>query len=277
MGSVLLLNIGKARDKTHKLRASQTLLSQTFLSSSIRRITAGAAVYCRCFSIKTSSLSSQERWQNVPHFDLLLSPSGTPQVRECGVGVDRFWHPKTGLTAASDFVFFRGTSTAFSERLGSFMGVVGFPFEFCGLLARLLHIDTRYFVRCPTVVDLTEGVVQVCACDFVQSPAVGELPGLPPWPRALPRRTCRLPRSRASLASWSPQISHSSARTSKAYMVFWSKSQNFGVHLCVFSCMWSLSSPSDCEGDGAIPTVSSRLPRDLSVMTDFGQSVFGQN
>ena len=74
-------------------------------------------------------------------------------------------------------VFFRGTSTAFSVRPGSFMGVNSLAFEFGGALARLLQIDTRYFVKCPTVADLLEGAIQVCARNFVKGPAVGELPG----------------------------------------------------------------------------------------------------
>ena len=41
---------------------------------------------------------------------------------------------------------------------------------------RIFQIDTRYFVKCLTVVH-PEDVVQVCAYDFVNCPAVSELPG----------------------------------------------------------------------------------------------------
>ena len=106
------------------------------------------------------------------------------------------------------------------------MGVNSLEFEFGGPLARLLQIDTRYFVKCPTVANLPEGAVRVCARNFVKGPAVRELPGgddhaltrdlparpadgpgpsgpcrAPRWPRMLPRTTCRPPRSHASLSS----------------------------------------------------------------------------
>ena len=58
-------------------------------------------------------------------------------------------------------VFFYSTSTAFSVRHFSFMGVVGLAFEFCGPLARLLQIDTRHFVKCPAVAELLEGAVHL--------------------------------------------------------------------------------------------------------------------
>ena len=51
-------------------------------------------------------------------------------------------------------MFFRGTSTAFSVRPGSFMGVNSLAFEFGGPLARLLLIDTRHFVTGPAVGEL---------------------------------------------------------------------------------------------------------------------------
>ena len=56
------------------------------------------------------------------------------------------------------------------------MGVVGLAFEFCAPLVRIFQIDTSYFMKCPTVAN-PEGAVQVCACDFVNGPAVSELPG----------------------------------------------------------------------------------------------------
>ena len=125
--------------------------------------------------------------QPLPFFDTQVSsfvallvryPTGQ---RVCGVGhlLDKpSKAPQTVVDGCFGLrVFFRSTSTAFSVRPGSFVGVVGLAFGFCGPLARIFQIDTRYVAKCPTIANLPEGTVQACARNFMKCPAVGELPG----------------------------------------------------------------------------------------------------
>ena len=188
--------------KTRRLRGLTIQLSQTSLPSLIR-ITAGVAVYYSCGSIKNHVRHCAHRRDGSRSVHVessiaslrssLWPPAGissrysrgqAPRAgqRVCvAMAVSLTNHPerpKCWLMADSECrLFLYGTSTAFTVRPGSFMGVSSLAFEFGGPLARLLQIDTCYFVKRPAVANLPEGAVQVCARNLVKGPAAGELLG----------------------------------------------------------------------------------------------------
>ena len=74
-------------------------------------------------------------------------------------------------------VLIGNASGSFPVGVQVFLGLLGFAFEFRGLLPRPPCLGTNRFVTSPTVTHFPEGAAQFCICCFVCGPAVRELLG----------------------------------------------------------------------------------------------------